>query len=140
MSRPRLAERVLFEGHPALLPSFGAWALVIVTFGLALLYFKLRQVGVHYRITTERLVIERGVLSKRLEQVDLHRVTDFVVERPFLQRIAGTGNIVVQAMDKTTPELHLVALPTDVLKLYEELRVAAEAQRHNRGVRIVDYE
>jgi uncharacterized membrane protein YdbT with pleckstrin-like domain len=137
---PDKVEHVLFEGHPALLPSVGALLLSIVTVGLALLFFWVRRLGRHYRLTTERVVIETGIFSKRVDQIDIYRITDYVVELPFGQRLMGTGNLVLNAMDKTTPQVRLVGLKTDVRALYEKLRKATEVEKHRRGVRTVDYE
>jgi uncharacterized membrane protein YdbT with pleckstrin-like domain len=133
-------EEVLFDGRPALLPSIGSWAVAILTVGLALAYFWLRRASKHYRITTERIVVESGIFSKRMDQVDIYRITDFVVERPFGQRISGTGNIVLTAMDRSSPEVRLQWLKTDVVSLYERLRKATETEKRRRGVRLVDYE
>ena len=88
----------------------------------------------------QRVVIEQGVFSKRMEQVDLYRVVDYVVERPFGQRIMGTGNIILEAMDKTTPEIRIVAIKTNVVSLYEKLRYATEQEKKKRGVRVLDVE
>lgn len=139
-STPALDERVLFEGHPAVLPSFGAWLLAIVTVGLAALYFLFQSRAVRYRITTQRVIVERGLFSKRMDQVDLYRINDYVVERPAMQRMVGTGNIILETMDKTSRELSLFGLPTDVMALYEALRKATEDEKRRRGVKVVDYE
>jgi uncharacterized membrane protein YdbT with pleckstrin-like domain len=100
----------------------------------------LRSRATHYRITSQRIVIEEGVFSKRMEQVDLYRVVDYVVERPFSQRLLGTGNIVLEAMDKTTPEIRIRGVRTDVVALYERLRYATEQEKRRRGVRVLDVE
>ncbi len=133
-------EEILYEGRGALLPSVGAWFLAILTLGLILPWYWARRLGRFYRITTQRVVVETGVLSKRMGQIDLYRITDYTVERPFSQRLVGTGNLILEAMDKTTPELRLVGLDTDVTALYEKLRLATEAAKRHRGVRVVDYE
>jgi uncharacterized membrane protein YdbT with pleckstrin-like domain len=137
---PMDAEHVLYEGRGGLLPSAGALLICVLTVGLGLVYYWLRRLGRHYRITTQRIIIERGVLSKRLEQIDVYRITDYIVERPFGQRLMGTGNLLVKAMDPTTPELGIYGLDTDVVALYEKLRAATEAAKGRRGVRVVDYE
>jgi hypothetical protein len=80
------------------------------------------------------------VLSKKLEQIDLYRVADYTVERPFGQRIMGTGNLLLKTFDKTTPELNVLDIKTDVVSLYERVRAATEADKLRRGVRMVDYE
>ncbi len=133
-------EEVLFEGRAALVPGVGTLLLAILTLGLWLIVRWFQTLGRTYRITTRRIIVETGVLSKKLEQVDLYRVADYTVERPFGQRIMGTGNLMLKTFDKTTPELNVLAISTDVVKLYERVRAATEADKARRGVRMVDYE
>jgi uncharacterized membrane protein YdbT with pleckstrin-like domain len=133
-------ERVLFEGRPALLPTVGAWLLTLLTVGLALIGYWLKQRKSRYKLTSQRVVVEHGIFSQRMEQVDLYRIKDYVVERPFWQRLVGNGNLIVETSDTTTPRIHLRALPVDVVALYEALRQATEAEKARRGVRVVDYE
>jgi len=133
-------EELLFAGRPALVRGIGGLLLAILTLGLSLIVAWFRVRDVHYRITTQRIVVERGLFSKRMEQLDLYRVVDYVVERPFGQRLVGTGNIVLEAMDKTTPELRIEGLRTDVVALYERLRFATEQEKKKRGVRVLDIE
>ncbi len=134
------AEELLFEGHPAAIQGFGGLLLAILTLGLSVLVGFVRARGTRYRLTSQRIVIERGVFSKRMEQIDLYRVVDYVVERPFGQRIMGTGNIVLEAMDKTTPEVRIDGIKTDVMRLYEMLRYATEQEKKKRNVRVLDVE
>jgi len=133
-------EEVLFEGRPALVPSVGVLALSIVTLGIYLLARWWARGSKLYRVTTRRIVVETGVLSKRLEQIDLYRIADYTVERPFGQRLLGTGNLLLRTFDKTTPELDVRQIKTDVVALYEKLRTATEAEKTRRSVRMVDYE
>jgi uncharacterized membrane protein YdbT with pleckstrin-like domain len=136
----QLGETVLFEGRPALVPSIGVLLLVILSFGLWLLPRWWRRSSKLYRLTTRRIVVETGVLSKRLEQIDLYRIADYTVDRPFGQRMMGTGNLLLRTFDKSTPELNVHEISTDVVALYERLRVATEAEKSRRGVRMVDFE
>jgi uncharacterized membrane protein YdbT with pleckstrin-like domain len=133
-------EEVLFDGTTALVPNIGTLLLVLITLGLWLVVCWARTLGRHYRITTRRIVVESGVLSKRLEQIDLYRIVDYTVDRPFGQRLMGTGNLLLKTVDKTSPELQVRNIKTDVVALYERLRVATEADKARRGVRMVDYE
>lgn len=133
-------ERVLFEGRAALVPGIGTLLLAILTLGLWLVVRWLQTLGKRYRITTHRIVVETGVLSKRLEQIDLYRVADYTVERPFGQRLLGTGNLLLKTFDKSTPELHVREIKTDVVALYEQVRAATEIEKARRNVRMVDYE
>lgn len=137
---PEPAETTLFDGYAPLCPSAVDVLVAVLSLGLALLYFWYRSRSVHYRITNERVVIETGLLSKRMDQIDLYRINDYVVERPLGQRMVGTGNIVLATMDRSNPSVRLFGLRTDVMALYELLRKATEEQKRLRGVRTVDTE
>lgn len=134
------AEELLYEGRPALVPGAGSLLLAIFTLGLSVIVAWFRTRSIHYKITSQRVVIERGFLSKRMEQIDLYRVVDYVVERPFGQRLMGTGNIVLESSDKTSPEIRIDRVKTDVNALYERLRFATEQEKRHRNVRVVDFE
>lgn len=133
-------EEVLFAGRPALVGNLGQLFVCVLTLGLWLIPLYLRHLGTHYRITSRRVVVETGVLSKRLEQVDLYRISDYAVERPFLQRLLGTGNLLLTTLDKSTPHITLRGIKADVVSLYERLRNATELEKQRRAVRVVDYE
>lgn len=133
-------EEVLFAGRPALVENLGQLLLCVLTLGLWLIPLYLRQLGTHYRVTSRRIVVETGVLSKKLEQVDLYRISDYAVERPFLQRLLGTGNLLLTTLDKSSPRITLHGIKVDVVSLYERLRHATEAEKQRRSVRVVDYE
>jgi uncharacterized membrane protein YdbT with pleckstrin-like domain len=118
----------------------GVLVIVVLTAGLWLLVCWIQTLSRHYRVTTRRIVVETGIFSKKLEQIDLYRVVDYTVDRPFGQRLMGTGNVLLKTFDKTTPELNLYRIKTDVVALYEQIRAATEADKARRGVRMIDYE
>ena len=133
-------EEVLYDGHPALVPSLGALVLAIFTLGLWLIPLWWISRGRHYRLTTKRVVVETGILNKRLEQVDLYRVSDYTVLRPISQRLLGTGNLILKTLDTSSPEAAVANIKTDVVALYERIRAATEAEKKKRGVRVMDME
>ncbi|MDF2692523.1 MAG: hypothetical protein K0S65_906 [Labilithrix sp.] len=133
-------EELLYSGRPAIIQGIGGLLLAILTVGLSVLVMWVRTRATLYKITTQRVVIEQGMFSKRMEQIDLYRIVDYVVERPFGQRLMGTGNIVLEAMDKTTPEIRIEGIKTDVVALYERLRYCTEQEKKKRGVRVFDVE
>lgn len=132
------SERVLFEGGPAAIATLGQALITFLTVGLAALYLWLRAKTTHYKVTSRRVVVERGILSKRLEQIDLYRVVDYVVERPFGQRMLGTGNLILETTDRTTKQVRIDRVRADVRALYEQLRLATEADKRARNVRVMD--
>ncbi len=133
-------EETFFEGHPAIIGSLGRLFLVFLTAGLAAIYFWIKTRGTSYRVTSQRVIVETGVFGKRVDQLDLYRIVDFVVERSFGQRIMGTGTITIDSMDKTTPVTRIEGIHTNVMGLYERLRAAAEVEKQKRLVRPMDIE
>jgi len=134
-------EQILFEGYGALLPSIGSWVIAIFTLGLWLLPAWYKSRSRRYRLTTRRIVVETGVLGKRLEQVDLYRVSDYTVLRPLGQRLLGTGTLVLRTLDRTSPSVTIEGIRTDVVGLYERIRAATELEKSRRGgIRVMEVE
>ena len=53
-------------------------------------------------VTTDRVVLSRGVLRRRSDQVLLSRVVDAHVDRRLVQRLAGRGDLVLELADGQT--------------------------------------
>ena len=129
---------MLFEGSPAVIGTILEAVLVVISLGLALFWLVPRSRATRYKVTSQRVVVETGLLDKSIEQSDLFRATDFVVEMPLVQRLVGTGTLRIEAQDRTTKEIRLERIRTDVRALYEQIRKAADAERTRRGVRSFD--
>ncbi len=54
-----------------------AIAAFLVLSGIVWLTFYLKRLGIHYKITTQRIKLERGVLSKVQESLELFRIDHF---------------------------------------------------------------
>lgn len=127
-----LPETVLFDGHPALLGSVTRLLIAIATLGLGAIYFWIETSNIKYLITSQRVVIEAGILSKTIDALELYLINDIELEKPFGQRLLGTGNITLIGQDQTNPTLRLVRLPLDVRQLYEQLRQDIERSKQLR--------
>lgn len=131
----RRPEEILFDGHPAVFGSVGRLLLAIVTLGLAAIAFWLRSKTTHYLITSQRITVERGLLSRTIDTLELYAVDDIELQKPIGQRLMGTGNIVLFTQDRTNPQLWLERLPLDVRALYERLRPAIEQAKYFQRIR-----
>ena len=114
--------------------SWPSWvALVPLAFGvLLLLLLWIRVKSCSYRLTTQRLFVRRGWLAKHVNELELYRVKDVVVDQKGLQRLLGYGTITVLAADDTTPEVHLVGIsrPTTVKEMIRtQYRAARQRER-----------
>lgn len=60
-----------------------------------------------YRLTTQRLFIERGILSQVIDQIELVRVDDVRVRRSISDRILGLGTLEIVSTDITDKRVGL---------------------------------
>jgi membrane protein YdbS with pleckstrin-like domain len=63
-----------------------------------------------YRLTNQRLVVETGLVSRTLADVDLRSVEDLVFRQGPMDRLWGVGSISVVSSDRNTPRLQLVGV------------------------------
>jgi membrane protein YdbS with pleckstrin-like domain len=114
-------------------------ALVPVALGvLLLLIIWIRVKSSMYRLTTQRLFVRQGWLAKHVNELELYRVKDVVVDQGGLQRLLGYGTVTVLAADDTTPEVALVriARPTSVKEM---IRTQYRAAREREGVHPTEF-
>lgn len=114
--------------------SWPRWvALVPLAVGtLLLLLVWIRVKSCSYRLTTQRLFVRRGWLAKHVNELELYRVKDVVVDQGVLQRLLGYGTITVLAADDTTPEVDMVGIsrPTNVKEMIRtQYRAARQRER-----------
>jgi uncharacterized membrane protein YdbT with pleckstrin-like domain len=70
----------------------------------------LRLRTTQYRLTDQRVMVERGVLSRVLEEVDLRYVDDSGFSQSPLERLQGIGSVWILSSDKSMPRLQLVGI------------------------------
>ena len=117
---PRLApgEQVMFQGHPSWRAIIGFYikglllviaicivvslasndagltALVaVVGVALVVLVGLIKRITVHYTITTRRLHIKRGIVSREIQETRLERVQNVNYEQSVLQRLLQVGDV-----------------------------------------------
>jgi len=105
--------------------------------GLNLGYHILRVRCVRYEITLEELKHHSGIFSRKHEYIELFRVKDFRIERPFVYRLFGLGNLIIYTSDKTTPVFRMQAIPKPE-DTYTILRGFVERNRREKHVYEVD--
>ncbi|SHJ30728.1 membrane protein YdbS, contains bPH2 (pleckstrin homology) domain [Rubritalea squalenifaciens DSM 18772] len=91
-----------------------------------------------YELTSERLRIYEGVLNQTIDELELYRVKDMTIERPFWLRIVGLGTLVLITSDRSHPELHIAAI-NDAMGLRDQMRTLVEGLRDRKRVREMDF-
>ena len=153
-------ESDLFCGHPAvvysvgqLLPFLAAFVIGAVTCdavgsGIGLLYtflgfvaacaiitvyFYLRSLGIRYQITTQRIKLERGLLSKVQENLELFRIDHFELRRPLGMRLLGQGALHLFSSDAEFENFYIYGVP-HLDSLSDTLRDCQLRERKRRGL------
>lgn len=164
-NRASTSDRVLYEGparHSVRLGAYLKWVLVGVLGGVAawglghveslepyprwvliflgvpgLIWTYLVHTTTTFKITTKRVELERGVLSKELSSLELWRVLDVGFKQSVVDRVLGNARISLIGTDQTDPELVLHGMPNP-RRLFESLRDAVqEARRAGRPMEMV---
>jgi len=75
---------------------------ILVVLILMLKMIKLRMT--HYEITADRIEWRRGILDRKVDNLDMFRVLDLKLRRSPLDCIVGVGTVVLVTSDKSDPE------------------------------------
>jgi len=103
---------------------------VAVAFGFGVMFYRK---SIKFRVTTTVIEWERGLLSKRIDVLQLWRIRDVVYKQNLVDRILGIAHVEVVASDATNPDLEIVGLPAS-RQLFEQLRDSIEIQRQAKNV------
>jgi membrane protein YdbS with pleckstrin-like domain len=126
-------EHVLFSGHPAVIYSLTQWILAIVTIGIAAIVYWIKSRSVVYTLTTQRIQIEEGLLSTIKSSVELFRIDDFDIHRPFGMRVLGHSMLHLRSSDPDLPTLIIKGIP-NIDALSDQLRECSLRERTRRKI------
>ena len=91
--------------------TLGAMSVVILGSGAVLwAKFAIQIFSVHYRLTSQRLFVGRGILSRTTDQTELIRVDDVRVKQGLVDRIVDCGSVDVISTDVSDATLTLVGV------------------------------
>ena len=68
---------------------------------LVLLYRFICLCRIRYRIGTEQLVCERGVLVRKVDYMELYRVVDFQEHQSLMQQLCGLKTVRILSTDRS---------------------------------------
>jgi len=153
-----IAEEILWQGHTSQWVHFGYYFLCVIlaiaalvgipfTAGLSAVGLILPLVlwGIRwwmtrtttYELTTQRLRIRSGILSKHLDELELYRVKDYAMAQPLHLRIFKLGTLTLFTSDVSTPTVMIKAIH-GVEDVREKIRTAVQSERDRKRVREMD--
>jgi membrane protein YdbS with pleckstrin-like domain len=100
-----------------------------------LIKFASKKYGVHYRLTNQRLVHQRGILSRATNRIEAIDIDDVTVNQGFIERLMNVGRITIVSDDSTDRELQMDGIENaeEVSRIIDKVR---RAERVKRGVHI----
>lgn len=75
-------------------------------------------------LTSERIIIAEGFLTKKRDDVEIFRIRDVVTTQPLWQRLVGIGNIEIKSTEGRTEERHVLRGVPDPVGVSEAIRNA----------------
>ena len=95
-----------------------------------------------YRLSEDRIFLEKGLFNTKSDEVLLYRVRDLSMNITLGQRILGVGTICVVSSDQTVPHLDLknVKYPRQVKELIHQTVEKAKERRNLRPMEIMNGE
>jgi len=91
------------DNHAVLWIMAAILAILLVRFFIALA----KQRSTMYTVTNQRVIIEQGILSKSLSEIDLRYIDELQFSQTVLDRILGIGTVTLVSSDKVFPTTSL---------------------------------
>jgi len=132
-SREAEVEKPLWSGHPAVIYSAWQWIAVVLTLGIALVFYWVKSLAMTFEITTQRVRIERGILSKIKDSIELFRIDHFDLHKPLGMRLAGYSLLHLRSSDASFETVILYGIP-NLEQLADTLRECSLRERTRRRV------
>lgn len=117
----------------------GAWGIaagviVLVWIGLVLRLLYL-QLSLHYYLTSQRFIHERGLLWREVDRIETIDIDDVGVVQGPVERMLKIGSIRLRSSDASTPEFMIQGIE-DVRRVATLIDEARRKERRRRGMYI----
>ena len=107
----------------------GLASLVVLVLLMKLLKLKMT----YYQVSADRIEWSRGILDRRVDNLDMFRVIDLKMRRTLLDCIVGVGTVGLITTDKTDPKFDFEKI-RQPRKLYDIIKNASLEADKQRGV------
>lgn len=108
------------------------FAAVLAIWSVAVPFLRWRTT--HYVITSHRIMVRRGILTKTGKDITLAKITDVGFTQTLLDRMIGAGSLRIEsAGDSPDEELSDIPDSDDVQQLINHLIEADDVRRRSRG-------
>ena len=125
------AQAVAFARY-RVIAGIGLAALVVLILLMKILWLKMT----HYEVSADRIEYSRGILDRRVDNLDMFRVLDLKLRRSLLDCIVGVGTVGLITTDKTDPEFTFKKIRNS-RRLYDIIKKASlDADRRSSVIHL----
>lgn len=89
-----------------------------------------------FKVSKEQIVHEKGLFSKNVEFLEMYRIKDYNISKPFLMRLIGTMVVTLTTSERPKRIFEMKGVPSS--QFVYSLRNLVELQRKNKRVYEVD--
>jgi uncharacterized membrane protein YdbT with pleckstrin-like domain len=97
------------------------------------IHYYLKSLRIRYEITTQRIKLERGVLSKVQESLELFRIDHFELRKPLGARLVGQAYLHLYSSDAELENFSIYGVP-NLESLADKLRECQLRERARRNL------
>jgi membrane protein YdbS with pleckstrin-like domain len=105
----------------------------LVACSIVAIHFYLQSRRIHYEITTQRIKLERGILSKVQENLELFRIDHFELRKTLGMRLLGQARLHLFSSDSELGNFSIYGVP-NLEGIAETLRECQLRERARRGL------
>lgn len=120
------------------LPAWQWWMVTLVLVLAVVVRDLIRRYAVSYRVTTERIHIRRGILSRAEQSTDIDRVQNINTNQSFIDRALGVGDIDFDTAGTNAADAAFrfdgVAHPSQVVGRLQSFLIERERVRQRGGL------
>ena len=116
------------------------WPLAFVAVAAVVAAYQwLANLATTFEVTSDRLILHKGILRKSIDEIELYRIKDIRLDFSLINQMAGIGTITILSSDETTAGRPYAIRYVEQAKLRREtIRDLVNAARRARGVREFD--
>ncbi len=124
--------QILTAGMYRVLAGYGLGVVVVLVLLLKIARLKMTR----YEVSPDRIEWSRGILDRRVDNIDMFRVIDLRMRRSILDCIVGIGTVGLITTDKTDPEFEFekIRRPRELYDIIK--RASLEADRRTGVVHL----
>ena len=99
-------------------------AVVLLWWCFAIASYIYRVLGMHYELTTQRFIHQKGVFVRQTDRIEVIDIDDVSYTQGVVQRMLGVGTIRLTGTDRTHPELVMYGIDKvpEVASLIDDVR------------------